>query len=134
MCSPPDHPPKIFCPLSQHGKSRGGEQSKCLCSVSANTIRTPSTNPKGCAPRNPTKTYLLRREVQREREGEIPLPSSASSSPLSPAHFSGFLVSSQSVLGSRWSTGKKTAWGNATQVSEPTRFHFNTSLIEFSFV
>ena len=107
MCSPPDHPPKNLRPLSQPGKSRGGEQSKCLCSLSANTIRTPSTNPKGCERRNPTIAYLLRREVQREREGEFPLPSSACSFPLSPAHFLGFLICSQSVLGSRWSAAEK---------------------------
>ena len=73
-------------------------------------------------------TYLLSREVQRERE----LPEPWSSFPLSPAaHFSGFLVQAE-CSGKSLVAGGKTALGNTRQVS--TRFHWHTSSIEFCFL
>ena len=98
---------KTFAP-SQHGKSQAASRANvcAACRQIPSVLRQQIQ--KGWERRNPTSTtYLLRREVQREREGEFPLPSSAWAFPLSPAHFLGFLICSQSVLGSRWSAAEK---------------------------
>ena len=98
---------KTFAP-SQHGKSQAASRANvcAACRQIPSVLRQQIQ--KDWERRNPTSTtYLLRREVQREREGEFPLPSSASSFPLSPAHFLGFLICRQSVLGSRWSAAEK---------------------------
>ena len=91
--SPSDHPPQNFS-TSQRGKSQAASRANvcAACRQIPSVLRQQIQ--KDWERRNPTSTtYLLRREVQREREGGFPLPSSAFSSPLSPAHFLGFLVS-----------------------------------------
>ena len=92
--SPSDRPPKNFS-TSQRGKSQAASRANvCAACQQIPSVLRQQIQKAVSEQIRLHGTYLLRREVPRKREGGFLLPlSSASSSPLSQAHFLGFLVS-----------------------------------------
>ena len=95
--SPSDHPPKKFQPwpaLNMEKSEAVSRANVCAACQQIPSVLRQQIQKAVSEQIRLHRTYLLRREVQRKREGGFLLPlSSASFSPFSPAHFLGFLVS-----------------------------------------